>query len=394
MSANVVAVLLPPGPAFLGVLDRVWEEGDAVLPLPWGAPEPVIQHLVASLRPHALVRPDSSGEPRADRLQGGHPGPIGGGLVVVTSGSSGTPKGVELGRDAISASTRGSLRALGCERGERWLTCLPLHHVAGLQTVLRTREVGAEPIVHDRFDPELIAADTQASWISLVPTQLARLLDVGVDLVRFRGVLLGGAAPLPGLLERADEAGVTVVTSYGMTETCGGCVYDGVPFERVELDVRDDGRILIRGPVLMRGYRDDPVRTDQVKRDGWFVTNDLGRLDDQGRLEVLGRADDVIVTGGENVSAHRVAEALVALDEVADAHVVGLEDAEWGQRIVAVVVPADPSAPPTLARLRRTLSDRLEKHALPRELHVVRSLERDAMGKVRRDALARILAGH
>lgn len=390
VSGNVIAALLPPGDAFLGVFDRVWGEGDTLLPLPWGAPDAVIRRIVTTMRPHAIVRLDAEGAPRAARLDGGHPGPVGGGLVVVTSGSTGEPKGVELGRDAITASTHESLRALGCKTGERWLTCLPLHHVAGLLTILRTRALDAEPIIHDHFDPELIAAEDEADWLSLVPTQLAHLLDEGVDVARFRGILLGGAAPMPGLLDRAAEAGATVTTSYGMTETCGGCVYDGVPFERVDVDVRDDGRIRLRGPVLMRAYRDDPVLTEQVKQDGWFVTNDLGRLDDAGRLEVLGRADDVIITGGENVSAREVAEALVELDDIADAHVVGLPHARWGQQVTALVVPSG-GADVTVATVKAALRGRLEKHAVPREVRVVGSLQRDALGKVRRDVVARLL---
>jgi O-succinylbenzoic acid--CoA ligase len=392
VTGNVIAAQLPTGEALLGVLDRVWSEGDTLLPLPWGAPDAVVQRVLTELRPHAIVRPDPDGAPRATRLDGGHPGPVGGGLVVVTSGSTGAPKGVELGRDSISAATSESLRALGCDDGQRWLTCLPLHHVAGLLTVLRTRTLGAEPVVHDHFDPGRIAAEPDVDWVSLVPTQLVRLLDLGVDVARFAGVLLGGGAPTPGLLDRAREAGAHVVTSYGMTETCGGCVYDGVPFERVDVDVRDDGRVRIRGPVVMHGYRGDPVLTDQVLRDGWFLTSDLGRLDDEGRLEVLGRADDVIVTGGENVSAREVAAAVAGLPTVADVHVLGVPHPEWGHEVTALVVPADPDDPPTLDTVRDGVADQLPAHARPRSLRVVPSLGRDAMGKVRRDVVARFLA--
>ncbi|MDA0635639.1 AMP-binding protein, partial [Nonomuraea sp. MCN248] len=177
----------------------------------------------------------------------------------------------------------------------------------------------------------------------------------------------GGGAPRPGLLDEARELGASIVTTYGMSETCGGCVYDGRPLYNVDLKIGADGRIRISGPVLFSGYRSgEPAPFDG----GWFVTSDLGELSG-GRLRVLGRADDVINTGGEKVVAGAVAAVLGGHPEVADVAVVPRPDPEWGEVVVAVVVPADPVNPPTLAQLRAYCADRLPPHAAPRDLRLL-----------------------
>ena len=392
MTGRLIAVRLPPGDTFVRVLDQVWEAGDAMLPLPWRAPNRVVQTILRALSPTAVVSPEAGGGIATRRLPHGAPVPQGTALVIVTSGSTGAPKGVELTHAALTASTRASVRRLGCERGEAWLGCLPVAHVAGIQTILRSRALGADPILHERFDVRAIARETRPSWVSLVPTQLGRLLDEGVDLARVRGVLLGGAAAPPELLERARDAGVAITRSYGMTETCGGCVYDGVPLDGVEVEALHDGRLRIRGPVLARGYRGDDAQTARAFRDGWFLTSDLGRVVD-GHVEMHGRSDDVIVTGGENVPAEQVARALRDLDAVADAAVVGRPDEEWGQIVTAVVVPDDPAAPPALDELRDALGDVLGPAALPRALRIVDEIPRDELGKARRDAVRELAEG-
>lgn len=386
MTMDLIAVRLPPGEAFVSVLDRVWSAGDAILPLPWRAPDRVIQQIVQTLSPTALVSPDGDGKLVTQRLPHGTTVPQGTALVVVTSGSTGTPKGVELSHAALTASTRASVRRLGCERGEVWLGCLPVAHIAGFQTILRSRAAGVDPVLHERFDPRAIGRATRVSWISLVPTQLSRLLEAGTDLSRFRGILLGGAKAPRRLLERAEEAGARITVSYGMTETCGGCVYDGTPLDGVEVDALRDGRLRIRGPVLARGYRGDAAATRRAFRDGWFLTSDLGRVVD-GDVEVFGRVDDVIVTGGEKVVAGHVAGALRGLGPVADAAVVGRPDEEWGELVVALVVPADPDQPPSLDELRDALAQDLPPAALPRALAITAELPRDELGKLSGEAL-------
>jgi len=372
---ELVALRVAPGPAFVDALDAVWARGDAAAPLAPDLPAPALARALAALRPTAIV--DEAGE---RRLDGGQPVAPGTALVVATSGSTGEPKGVELSGAALAASARASVARLGAAAGrDRWLCCLPTSHVAGIGVLMRARLLGTAPVVHPRFDPAAVAV-ADATMVSLVPTMLHRLLDAGADLRRFRAILLGGAAPPPGLLARARAAGARVVESYGLTETCGGCVYDGVPLDGVDVTVDEDGRIAVRGPVLLSGYRGHP--RDGLLVDGWFRTNDVGRLRPDGRLEVRGRADDVIVTGGHNVAADGVAALLRTHPLVADAAVTGRPDPEWGQRVVATVVPADPARPPRLDELRAFVAERTAAYAAPRELAVVDALSRSALGKV------------
>ena len=317
--------------------------------------------------------------------------PPGTALVVPTSGSTGTPRAVVLAHDALAASTASSIAALGCTPGERWALALPLRHVAGLQVLARARALGtAEYIVDDAGDPHAIAAAADhAEHIALVPTQLVRCLDAGDEVVaglaRFRTVLVGGGPLDPSRADEARAAGIPLTLSYGMTETCGGCVYDRRPLAGVEVDAPDD-HIRLRGPMLATGYLDPSPEDDaRFTPDGWFVTDDVGRVThdaDDPVLKVLGRADAVINTGGVKVDPVAVETLLRAHPSVADAVVVGVVDAEWGERVVAAVVPADSGAPPTLAVLRDAVTAALPAAHAPREVRVVDAIARDGMGKV------------
>jgi O-succinylbenzoic acid--CoA ligase len=351
------AVVRPAGPGmFAAVRAALSGEGPAVLPLPPGQADAA----VAALRPTHV-----NGEPHA--AGSGVPPEVA--VVIATSGSTGTPKGVMLSATALRFSAAASLRRLGARKGERWLCCLPVSHVSGLQVLVRAMLSETEPIMHERFDARAVL-DSGADHVSMVPTQLHRLVELGADLSVFRTVLLGGAAARPALLERARELGARVVTTYGMSETCGGCVYDGRPLDNVDLKIGEDGRIRISGPVLFSGYRSgEPAPCDG----GWFVTSDLGELAG-GRLRVLGRADDVINTGGEKVVAAAVAAVLDNHPAIADVAVVGRPDPEWGEIVVAAVVPADPVNPPTLAQLRAYCADRLPPYAAPRDLRLLPEL--------------------
>lgn len=391
MDPVLVALHLPPGLGMFNAVQQVWEGGGAALPLPWHAPRAVLDALVAELRPGAIAHPRPRGGIELKRRAHGHPVAPGTALVVATSGSTGRPKGVELGHSALTAMTRSSVERLGADRSGPWLCCLPLHHVAGIAVMLRAERVDADVVVHERFDVEAVRAERDARFVALVPTMLRRLLDAEVDLSGYRAVLVGGARVDDDLLARARTRGVPVVQSYGMTETSGGCVYDGTPLDGVEVDVAHDGRVLVRGRTLMSGYRGRPDLTAKVLRDGWFRTQDLGRLTADGRLEVLGRADDVIVTGGEKVVPAAVADALRATGTVRDAAVVGIPDPEWGQAVAAVVVPVPGQGPPSLDALRDALRDVLPAHALPRVVTVVEDLPRDAMGKVANAHLAALV---
>ncbi|WP_028638830.1 AMP-binding protein [Nocardioides sp. URHA0032] len=258
--------------------------------------------------------------------------------VVETSGSTGTPKRVLLSRPAVLASVRASARRVG--GSGRWLLALPPTYVAGLQVVCRSLVAGHEPVVlEDDFGAATEALGEVDRFVSLVPTQLHRLLDTDADALRtFHTVLLGGGPIDAALRRRAADAGVRVVGTYGSAETAGGCVYDGLPLDGVGVAIGDDGRVRIGGPVLFDGYDGDPARTAEVLVDGWFLTSDAGRLDEDGRLQVLGRLDDMVVSGGVNVPAAAVAARLREHPDVRAAEVLGVPDEEWGNRVVAFVV--------------------------------------------------------
>jgi O-succinylbenzoic acid--CoA ligase len=372
---RLLALDLPPGAAFVEALDAAWERGDAVLPIDPLAPFAAKRTVLDAMRPHAVI--DGSGEtayadpaPLVDDVA----------LVITTSGSTGVPKGAQLSHAALAASADATASRIGQSAGDRWLSCLPWQHIGGLQVLLRARLLDIPIEIHERFDVEAVATSA-ATLVSLVPAQLAQLLDAGADLSRFRVILLGGAAAPPTLLERSREAGAPVVTTYGMSETSGGCVYDGRPLDGVELSITDDSRIRVRGPVVMSGYRLRPgVSAGVLSDDGWLTTGDLGVIGDDGLLQVLGRADDVIVTGGENVVPNAVAAVLAGHPAVVEVVVTGVPDPTWGQRVVAVVVAAA-GTPPSLAELRELCAVRLPRAAAPRALVAVDELPRLVSGK-------------
>jgi O-succinylbenzoic acid--CoA ligase len=261
-------------------------------------------------------------------------------LVIATSGSTGEPKHVVLSRAAMRASATATAARLGGHA--QWLLNLPATYVAGVQVLFRSVLAGTEPVVLAGSFPSAVAAMTgERRHLSLVPTQLTRMLDVPDEVAALRTfttVLVGGAHVPAELRRRAAAEGVSLVATYGMSETCGGCVYDGHPLDGVGVMIGSDGRIRLSGPVLFDGYEGRPDLTAQVVRDGWFVTQDLGRLDADGRLEVLGRVDDVIVSGGVKVPGPAVAARLREHPAVEAVEVVGAPDPEWGQRVAACVV--------------------------------------------------------
>ncbi|MDQ4105321.1 MAG: o-succinylbenzoate--CoA ligase [Actinomycetota bacterium] len=351
--------------------------------------------LCAMLGGGEAVVPLGPGQPPPPR----DPGP--GQVVMATSGSTGQPKWVQLSAAALGASAAASHGRLGGPG--RWLLALPTQHVAGLQVLVRTALAGTLPVVVDLrggFDPFAFAAAARRMagedgrrYTALVPTQLERLLDTNPELLdHFDAVLLGGAAAPEGLLRRAQGAGVRVVTTYGMTETAGGCVYDGWPLDGIRIRVDGEGSVELAGPVLASGYLDAPEETAVAFRDGWFRTCDLGRLDSQGRLQVLGRADDMIVTGGLNVSPAEVEAVLTGLAGVAAACVVGVPDPEWGQRVTAVVVPTDPGRPPDPVALRVAARRLLTGPQVPKEIVLFDALPLRPVGKPDRRVIQTILA--
>ena len=379
MTRRLVLVDAPPPSedavlrTVLPALRAALEGGPPLAVLPAGPPA-----VVAAAR--AALRPDVPVEEGAD-------------VVVATSGSTGTARGVLLAAGALRASARATAERVGGEGS--WLLALPVSAVAGLQVLCRGLLAGRRPVVLQ--DGERLASAAarlpadDRRYLSVVPTQLRRWLDTEPDaLLGFDAVLVGGAAADEDLLARARAAGVRAVTTYGMTETAGGCVYDGRPLAGVGVRVEDG--VELSGPTLALGYRCDPVATAAAFADGWFRTRDAGSIGPDGRLSVLGRLDDVVVTGGVNVAPQAVEAALRAHPDVADAVVFGRPDAEWGARVVAAVVPAG-ATPPDLAVLRPWVAERLGSAAAPRELHLVDAVPLLHTGKPDRRGLALRIAG-
>ena len=304
--------------------------------------------------------------------------------IVETSGSTGTPKRVVLSRAAVLASVDASARRLGATG--RWLLALPASYVAGLQVVCRSLVAGHEPVLleeHGSFAAAAAAMGPGDRFVSLVPTQLHRLLDTDLLSLRtFHTVLLGGGPIDPALRRRAADAGVHVVATYGSAETAGGCVYDGYALDGVAVAVGADGRVRIAGPTLFDGYDGDPELTARVLVDGWFRTADAGRLDEDGRLQVLGRLDDVVVSGGVNVPAPAVAARLREHPDVRGAEVLGVPDEEWGNRVVAFVV-----GPVSLDAARDWVAEVHPRSWAPRQVVALDAIPLLANGKPDRVAL-------
>lgn len=371
---DLIALALPGGPEFVAALRAIWDAGHAALPLDGRLAPAAIERLLDLMRPAAVVT--SAGERFA--RAGGVPVAPGDALVMATSGSTGIPKGVVLTHDAVGASAMAGSERLGADPArDRWLACLPLAHMGGLGVITRSLHTGVPVTVHPGFDAGAVgaAARAGATLTTLVPTAFSRL--PAPDVAAFRAIILGGADVPPRLPPNA-------VTSYGLTETCGGCVYDGQPFDGVDVRLDGDGQILIRGPVLLRAYRDG---TDPRDAEGWLPTGDAGHFDDDGRLQIAGRLSDLIISGGENVWPAPIEDVIRTHPAVADVAVVGRPDPEWGERIVAVIELHPGDRPPPLDQIRGLVKEQLAAFAAPRELEIVDTLPRTASGKVHRAAV-------
>ncbi len=382
---DVVAVRLPQGEAWREIVARTWEGGAALLPVDHRLPETAAEDLLSRGEPTILISPSGW-----ERLPGGRPADPSVGLIIPTSGSSARPRLVELARQAVEAAVSASLDGLRAGDGDGWLSCLPMSHVGGLLVVLRCLLSGS-PLVFRGGDDLVPPAGVR--FVSLVPTLLSRALDAGTDLAGYAGIVVGGGGMEAALAGRAATAGARCVVTYGLTQSCGGVVYDGVPLPGVSVRISEAGEIELGGPTLMRGYRDNAEAAaisgveDAFTGDGWLRTGDAGNIDEAGLLQVQGRIDDLIVTGGEKVWPADVEDALRGHPAIAGCAVFGRRDPVWGERVVAAVVCATPGPPPTLEAVRDWVGALLGRHSAPRELVIVSSLPRTALGKVRRDML-------
>jgi O-succinylbenzoic acid--CoA ligase len=378
---ELVALDLPGGMGFVDALRAVWDTGDAAAPLDPRLPAPAIRALLAALRPTRVVGSDG----QITRVAGGRQVGEGDALVMATSGSTGNPRGVVLTHDALAASASATSARLGVDPARHtWLACLPFAHIGGLSVVTRSLLTDTPLMAIAGFDAELveqIGRSGEATHTSLVATALAR-----IDPAVFTAVLLGGSAAPDGLP-------ANVITTYGMTETGSGIVYDGVPLDGVEVALREEtprsgvgGEILVRGPMLLRCYRDgsDPRIDGPDGSGGWLPTGDGGHVGSDGRLTVDGRLSDVIVTGAEMVWPIAVEQVLADHRGIAEVAVWKRADPEWGDRVVAWIVPTDLDAVPSLGELRDLVAQRLAPWAAPKEVVVSAALPRTPSGKVRR----------
>jgi o-succinylbenzoate---CoA ligase len=327
-------------------------------------------------------------------------------VVVSTSGTTGVPKGAMLTASALAASAEATHRRLGGPG--QWLLALPAYHVAGLQVLVRCVVAGTATVaVSAGFDGDELACAVASlgsgrRYASLVAAQLDKALRdraATAALASLDAVLIGGGPMPQGVAERASTAGVSVVRTYGMSETAGGCVYDGVPLDGVELRIDDgaegsatsnQGRVVLGGATLAKGYR-NPVQPDPFAELGWFRTDDIGAVDDSGVLTILGRVDDAISTGGLTVLPQLVEAALATHPAVAECAVFGVADERLGQRVVAAVVVAPGARPPTLTELRAHVASTLDPTAAPRELQILNELPRRGIGKIDRRRLIELL---
>ncbi|GAA4664111.1 o-succinylbenzoate--CoA ligase [Gordonia humi] len=325
-------------------------------------------------------------------------------LVVSTSGTTGSPKGAVHTRDTLGASADATAETLGGPGA--WLLTMPPHHIAGLQVLLRSLAAGYDPVVVDvsgGFDPASLipaidALDGPRRYTSLVPMQLRKALEDPAATAALAGldaILVGGAATPASLARRAVDEGLTIVRTYGMSETAGGCVYDGIPLRGTEIRIEnpdDDGvgRVILGGATVALGYRNLPEHP-AFAEPGWFRTDDLGAVRD-GVLTIVGRADEAISSGGLTVIPQVVEAAIGALPTVADCAVVGLPDDRLGQRVVVAIVLAPNATAPSVDEVREIVVDRLDRYAAPREVFVLDTLPRRGPGKIDRTALRDLLA--
>jgi o-succinylbenzoate---CoA ligase len=380
---ELVAIDLPPGPGWVELVNRLWLEEVPFLPLDHRLSGRERRAIVDRARPQFVV--DAAGETLL-----GDATPVAPGVAIVmpTSGTAGTPKLVELHRVAVVVAVSRSAKRLGATPGAPWLCPLTPAHIGGLLVLLRGAILGAPVTMHERFDPERLVNDGEgAAFASVVPAMVRRLLasDLGLHGLT---LLVGGDGIDDRTAEDARARGARIVTTYGLTETCGGFTYDGVPLEGMQVRLDAAGAIEVSGSTVMEGYRLDPAATGAAfTTDGWLRTGDLGKIGEDGVLSVHGRADHVIRSGSEKIWPEEVERTLASHPKVQDVAVTGSSDPEWGAHVSAFVVPTRVDDPPSLEELRIHGAEDLARFKLPRELHLVAAIPRTSTGKVRRDAL-------
>jgi len=369
---ELICLDMTQGPHLVDAMKRAWDEGHAIFPIDQRLPPAAKRSLIQAVRPTRII--EANGE---TTLPEGVPAEPGDAVVIATSGSSGLPKAVIHTHASLLASARATSQRLAATSDDVWLACLPVSHIGGLSVVTRSLLTGSRVIVQAKFTVEGYedAVREGATLVSLVHTALSR-----VDASLYRTVLLGGSAA-------PEDLPVNVVTTYGMTETGSGVVYDRRPLDGVDIKIQDDD-ILVRGAMLMRGYRN---ASSTVDADGWLHTGDIGSVSSDGQLYVAGRRGDLIISGGENVWPEPVERVLMTMKTVRDCAVVGLPDSEWGKRVVALLETDDAVEMP-LESVRAVVKEHLPAYMAPREVRFGK-VPRTASGKIQRHLIVEALSG-
>ncbi len=407
---KLVAVDLPGSSLFASVTEKCFEDEDAVLPIDQRLSKAAKENLIRLFRPHRIITAAGqksnpsvlSGKVLPGRKTGGRePYDIkdievialsdgiatdrGDALVMPTSGTTGTPKGVVLTLDALLASAEATHKYLGVvSTDDKWLCCLPPGHIGGFSVMTRGILTSTPIVAIPKFDTETVLRLLQNDNVTLTSLVSTTLRMLGDNANRFRKILLGGSrAP--------DETPANTVTTYGMTETASGVVYDGNLLEGVELTFRDSesslidpgrqlrqGEICLRGKMLFKNYR---LTGEDPKQNGWFPTGDSGRLTDENRLQVDGRIQEMIITGGENVWPSHVESIISNNQNVAEVAVAGMEDGKWGQRVVAFIVPVRGTTEVDLEEIKGSIREEIGPWAVPKDVYFIDKMPKTAIGK-------------
>ena len=370
--ARLIALDMPASQTFVDLVQRAWSNGDAVFPIDQRLPLTSKKMLLDTMAPSEIIDASFTASP----LPNGRPMQDGDALVIASSGSTGSPKGIIHTHSSLLAGAQASASRLQLSANDHWLVCIPVSHVGGFSVIARALHTSAALTLLPSFDAATVEQSLKdgVTHTSLVATALSR-----IDASLFRTILLGGSSA-------PDNLPSNVITTYGMTETGGGVVYNGLPLDNVEIRIVD-GEIFLRCPMLMRAYRDDQIISIE---DGWYATGDMGAINDSGAISVYGRKTDMIITGGENVWPSVVENSLISHPIVNQVVVRGMPDTTWGQRVVAYVVLNDAAQTPEvklLSDLREHVKQTLPAFCAPQQIVVLAEIPRTSLGKVDVQAL-------